>query len=530
MLLDKKEQAVNPLVRKEREEPGGLAGIARVNRRQVLTTLGAAGVLTVAGGLLSGGIASALEAGASAGAMGNGAAGKKPGNGNGNGSPHAAIEELREELEARMRSEAILTAVNLSWYGAAGDGITDDTAAWNAAMADVPAGGALYVPPGTYYSASGFLCGRGDITIFGAGPSSHLTTEAQTNTLLIGKSDRTTRVRNVNVHSLKFSQKPGPSGSGGANNFAGVKVWFVDRAVVHNNDFEECDVCISFGGGNSSLGFPGRVTYRNAAVMNRMLNTNKMGVEVFFQNHAIVYANQMINEDDYKVAESHAVRLIGSHHSMCCDNDVYRFRTGVSTQGGNSLGYRESDHFLISGNKFRQCVKGVQGFEGAYNGQVLMNVIEHVREFGIEFRQEKNGGWDHLIVEGNLISADPNSTSGGQRGATFTAGQRLVFRGNQSVGFGNSQTSGTAYHVYVSAIGRIAVIEGNYFEDSFYLSSGSRNLGVRVLNNEKTVISRNNVFVSPSPNPAEQNAQSSGSGQLVKGFPGLDDMNDYFQG
>lgn len=100
-------------------------------------------------------------------------------------------------------------------------------------------------------------------------------------------------------------------------------------------------------------------------------------------------------------------------------------------------------------------------------------MIEHVREFGIEFRQEKNEGWDNLIVEGNLISADPNSTSGGQRGATFTAGQRLVFRGNQSVGFGNSQTSGTAYHVYVSAIGRIAVIKGNYFEDSFYLSSGS---------------------------------------------------------
>src|SRR5690606_33397239 len=47
----------------------------------------------------------------------------------------------------KVKLEFIDRAVNLKWYGAKGDGVTDDSAAWNAAIQDVPSGGALYVPP-----------------------------------------------------------------------------------------------------------------------------------------------------------------------------------------------------------------------------------------------------------------------------------------------------------------------------------------------------------------------------------------------
>ncbi|MCU6709159.1 hypothetical protein M6D81_10590 [Paenibacillus sp. J5C_2022] len=502
-----------------------------MDRRKLLKAIGATSVAVVAGGLINGNIASAFNEKA-------GEKGKKDKGGKGQGAD--CCDELSEligdpqlfrpedaDLIAKMLNESTERAVNLGWFSPAGNGTTDDSEAWNAAIAAVPPGGSLFVPPGTYFSADGFVCERGDITIFGAGPSSHLTTNSQRNALRVGTSSRMTRIANVNVHSLKFSQQAGPSGSGEANNYSGLKSWFVDRIVIFNNDFEYCDVAVSLAGGGHELGFPARVSGRNIVAMNRMLNTRKMGVEVFFQDNTMVYANKMINENGVNPAESHGIRLIGSHHTMCIANEVQRFRTGISNQGGSSNGYRESNHFINAHNKIRQCLKGIQGFEGAYNGQILSNSIEMIRELGIEFRLESKGGWDNLTVTGNLITADPDS--GASRGATFTAGERLIFRNNQSIGFGNGMSSGSAYHVYVSGIGKLAVVEGNYFEDNYYISGSGRNRGVRVDNNAKTVISRNNVFLSPSPNASQQNSQdaSNSTGALIKGYAGVEDMNDY---
>ncbi len=533
----------------EKKHEGGETKNEKVDRRRVLKMLGATGAAIVAGGLLQNRLASALP---SVTEDVYGDAGAALGKGFGPGGVPGRLEALAEQVAAleasigvpsgfrpedadvisKLNNESVDRAVNLRWYGAVGDGVTDDMAAWDAAIAAVPAGGALFVPPGTYYSALGFACPRGDITLFGAGPSSHLVGGSQENTLLVGTADRSTRVKNVNVHSLRFTQQPGPSGSGADNNYAGVKIWYCDRAAIYNNDFENCDVGVSLAGGNHLLGFPGRVTYRNTVAMNRMLNTRKMGIEIFFQDHAFVYGNQMINENSFPAAESHAIRNIGSHHSYIVANEARRFRTGISNQGGQSNGYRDCRNYVNAHNKFRDVVKGIMGTVGTHEGQVLYNTLENVRDFGIEYRWETLSGnyvgWDQVDVVGNLIAADPNSTSS-SRAASFGGGARLTYRGNRSLGFGDGMSSGASYHVFLDNITKIAVIEGNYFEDGYYVSDTDRNLGVRVRNNAKTVVSRNNVFVSPVPDPAERNKQESGSGQLLKGFAGVADMNDHLQ-
>lgn len=57
-------------------------------------------------------------------------------------------------------------------YGAVGDGSTDDSTAFRAALSSVPsAGGALYIPPGSY-KASLTVTGREDVMILGAGTGS----------------------------------------------------------------------------------------------------------------------------------------------------------------------------------------------------------------------------------------------------------------------------------------------------------------------------------------------------------------------
>lgn len=510
----------------------------------MLKLMGTAGAALVAGGMLGPSFVSA--------------AGSDSGGGNGNGMP-GQLSQLSEQCEqlaaligdpnlfrpqdldviSKLKNESIDRAVNLRWFGAVGDGVTDDKPAWDAAVAAVPAGGSLYVPPGEYYSVVGFACPRGDITIFGAGPGSRLIGGSQQNTLLIGSADRLTRYRNVNVHSLRFTQQPGPSGSGSANNYAGVKVWYADRVVVHNNDFENCDVGVSLAGGDHTLGFPGRVTARNMVTMNRMLNTRKMGIEIFFQDHAFVYGNQMINEDAFPAAESHAIRNIGSNDSYIVANEAYRFRTGISNQGGQSNGYRESRRYVNALNRFRKVVKGIMGTVGVFDGQVLFNTIEEIRDLGIEFRWETLSGqyvgWNQVHVIGNTLTADPAAASN-QIGASFHGGSLLIYRGNQSIGFGNQMTKNDAYHVFLHDITKVAIVEGNYFEDAYYLNDENRNRGVRARENGKTVISRNNVFVSPHPDAALQNGQVPDSdepvstGQFVKGFVGVPDMNDYLQG
>ncbi|TMV52753.1 hypothetical protein FE783_00725 [Paenibacillus mesophilus] len=67
-------------------------------------------------------------------------------------------------------------AIDVKWFGARGDGSTDDTAAIRLAIAALRNGGSLYFPAGEYIIDSGCLLFRGlsNVTIFGDGASSWL--------------------------------------------------------------------------------------------------------------------------------------------------------------------------------------------------------------------------------------------------------------------------------------------------------------------------------------------------------------------
>src|SRR5665811_50725 len=63
------------------------------------------------------------------------------------------------------------TIHNVRDYGATGDGVTDDGAAFASAIAATSAGGVMYVPAGTY-KVTRQLTLKSDITIQGDGPTS----------------------------------------------------------------------------------------------------------------------------------------------------------------------------------------------------------------------------------------------------------------------------------------------------------------------------------------------------------------------
>lgn len=65
-------------------------------------------------------------------------------------------------------------AINVKAVGAVGDGTTDDTAALQAALNALPAGGALYVPAGTYAISSPLTVTTAGVSVFGDGAATTL--------------------------------------------------------------------------------------------------------------------------------------------------------------------------------------------------------------------------------------------------------------------------------------------------------------------------------------------------------------------
>jgi hypothetical protein len=68
----------------------------------------------------------------------------------------------------QLSLKANKTFVNIKDFGAIGDGINDDKKAIEDAVASLPIqGGVVYIPNGTYYSPSGYLINRDNVTLIG---------------------------------------------------------------------------------------------------------------------------------------------------------------------------------------------------------------------------------------------------------------------------------------------------------------------------------------------------------------------------
>lgn len=77
----------------------------------------------------------------------------------------AGAGAVASTVQAKLRE-----SVSVKDFGAVGDGVANDKAAIEAAAASLPSGGGvLYIPAGTYYSPTGFLFSRSNITVIGDG-------------------------------------------------------------------------------------------------------------------------------------------------------------------------------------------------------------------------------------------------------------------------------------------------------------------------------------------------------------------------
>ena len=126
-------------------------------------------------------------------------------------------------------------AVNIKDYGAIGDGVTDDTAAIQAALTSLSSsGGSVFIPSGTYLVSSNLEV-YSNTTIFGKGKSSIVKTTASHAFLVEGTlgSEKT----NVAIQDLKLLKTPA---SGALAQFR-----FANYCFVSNVDFDGAGITCS---------------------------------------------------------------------------------------------------------------------------------------------------------------------------------------------------------------------------------------------------------------------------------------------
>ena len=124
--------------------------------------------------------------------------------------------------------------VNVSGYGAQGDGVTDDTAAIQAAIDDLPeAGGLVLVPPGTHVVRTIHL--RSGVSLIGTGGGSILKAGPKTGAILAFAPGKQSRIRVADLvldggKDQETKSDPGLSVRGGP-----VSELVVERVTFQNN-------------------------------------------------------------------------------------------------------------------------------------------------------------------------------------------------------------------------------------------------------------------------------------------------------
>jgi len=80
----------------------------------------------------------------------------------------SAVGEIPEYQGGIWRARRPDGPINVRWFGATGNGTSDDTSAINAAISACPSGGEIYFPAGTYRITSTLTITANDITLLGA--------------------------------------------------------------------------------------------------------------------------------------------------------------------------------------------------------------------------------------------------------------------------------------------------------------------------------------------------------------------------
>lgn len=340
---------------------------------------------------------------------------------------------------------ALRTRVDVTNYGATGDGATDDTAAIQAALdaAHAAGGGVVYFPPGTYIIApttTARLVLYDDLSIEGDGEASVLKVkdDAGDYATIFGAVDDSTALNNVRLRNLKIDQNATgnttcaiTTASTKAQNV--LRVYLGANIQVDGVSFDPCtgvNTIVANGSTVRQVSVRGcyfrflrgtsAAAYDNSAVY---IHGNEWVVaECRFRSGAAVSEARTAIEvhgcigavsdnsiRDYRngiylVSQSSTDTLLDAHSVSCVGNVLYDVNAGIVLWALTGVTYRGVD---VAGNV------------------VYVNDADHAQatHYGIAFCRDTgglvNGNFDAVNISDNVVvfqSEETNRYSGGDTG------------------------------------------------------------------------------------------------------------------
>lgn len=162
---------------------------------------------------------------------------------------------------ARTVHQKLQEFVSVRDFGAAGDGTTDDTMAFQAAMSAVSGGGSVYVPAGTYL-LSDTISVTSNITVYGDGYVSQLKRDISAPAFDILDLKN---AQNVSVSGMYINGVSKLDNSVAANRYSAIRVWKGAGTAPSNVRIRDITVKYTTNGEIQAEGYRGAITVQDAS-------------------------------------------------------------------------------------------------------------------------------------------------------------------------------------------------------------------------------------------------------------------------
>ena len=298
-------------------------------------------------------------------------------------------------------------AVNVKDFGAVGDGVTDDTAAIQAALDS--ASGDLYLPEGAYLIST-TLADDLDVSI--SGGTLKTATQEQ---IILQVGSGATYINNLSIRDVTFEN----TGSGITNNYAPADIRLGNNCVIDNATFNGTYL-------GARIGYDGGANYSSLCkVVNSYFdNVTEMAIENIYANRNLISGN-IINAPALGTGKW-ALRLTGNTATgvVCTDNIINSNGRGISVQA-------DVDNNVVSNNYIENAQRGIELLAGASGNNAVGNVTYNC-EYGAQLTGAlgNNVNINATATTALGISVDGNSKynniSGVINGTTGNDGLRVV--------------------------------------------------------------------------------------------------------
>jgi parallel beta-helix repeat protein len=376
----------------------------------------------------------------------------------------ATASELAKGLNA------INGTVNVKDFGAAGDGVADDTAAIQAAIDALPAaGGSVFVPRGTYIISNAVVINKHNVFLFGAGRSSILK-KSTSNVILIhvGSAAGTTEGNRIERFGCTNMAFDGGDLSDSSNNFPVLYCQYVNEAMVSDCSFFDCNHALRVGSGNTAWSLTNRRARRSQVINNYFFNCRTFAIELFATETCIVSHNVIVGGASSAAAACVGIRVVESSRTTILNNSIsdngrgiafssVNAQAGVVVRGNTVQGTSAESSMSVAGPTENLVIEN-NVFSGAGNTHPASSI-------------GSSGGailQTNLTFRNNALTLNTSST----HTVRFDYPSGLLFEGNSIRNFGTTSNA-----LLIQNGDGYCSVAGNYFDIASATAYALRDIG-----------------------------------------------------